>query len=267
MAGPFPGMDPYIESQGNWQDFHNRLVAELSNLLGVRLPEDYVARVDERIEVVGFDEEGRSGQGVSYLPDVLVARREGGAASSEEAAGGVATLAPLLVEVSERDPEEVRHTWLEIRRLPELELVTVVEVLSPVNKTGPGRSAYLDKREALHAQRVNLVEIDLLLGGPAVPMKRPVGAGLYYAVVARGPKLPVAEVYRWTVRDRLPAIPIPLREPDPDVPIGLDEPVSRVYDLGRYGRTIRYDRPLPEALPLSPEDRAWVERLRGARVG
>ena len=56
MAGPFPGMDPYIESQGNWQDFHNRLITEMCNFLGVRLPEDYVARVDESIEVVGFGE-------------------------------------------------------------------------------------------------------------------------------------------------------------------------------------------------------------------
>ena len=64
MAGPFPGMDPYIESQGNWQDFHNRLISEMCNSLGVRLPEDYLARVDESIEVVGFADNA----GTAYRP-------------------------------------------------------------------------------------------------------------------------------------------------------------------------------------------------------
>ena len=58
----------------------------------------------------------------------------------------------------DRDPEEIRQTWLEIRRLPELELVTVIEVLSPVNKTWPGRPSYLAKRDDLHASRINLVK-------------------------------------------------------------------------------------------------------------
>ena len=93
--------------------------------------------------------------------------------------------------------------------------MTVIEVLSPANKAGPGRFLYMDKREALHAQRVNLVEIDLLLGGLAVPMKQPLTGGLYHVVVARGPQLPWAEVYQWTSQGPPAAIPIPLREPDP----------------------------------------------------
>ena len=257
MAGPFPGMDPYIESQGNWQDFHNRLITEMCNSLGVRLPEDYVARVDESIEVVGFGENG----GTAYRPDVLVARhdRPESRERSELAGSGLATIEPILNEVSDRDPEEIRQTWLEIRRLPELELVTVVEVLSPVNKAWPGRPSYLAKRDDLHARKINLVEIDLLLGGQPLPMKRRLSVGHYYAIVARGPSLPMAEVYRWSVRDRLPAIPIPLRAPDPDVPIDLNELVGRVYDLGRYRRTLHHDQALPEGLPLPPEDREWAQ--------
>jgi Protein of unknown function (DUF4058) len=51
MAGSFPGMDPYLEFQVPWPDFHNRLIAQICNELGARLPASYVARVDERIEV------------------------------------------------------------------------------------------------------------------------------------------------------------------------------------------------------------------------
>jgi hypothetical protein len=213
MAGPFPGIDPFLEFEAAWPDFHNRLIAEVGNELGAILPDAYVARVDERIEVAG--------------------------------------------------PEEVRLTWVEIRALPELELVTAIEILSPINKSWQGRRAYLEKRDQLHASRVNLVEIDLLLGGSPLPMKRRVEPGGYYAVVARGRRLPMAEVYRWTVRDPLPRLPIPLREPDPDVSIDLAALVNRVYDLGRYARTLRRQAPLPETAPLSPDDRAWVESVVG----
>ena len=126
-------------------------------------------------------------------------------------------LEPKLVEILDRDPEELRITWVEIRALPELELVTAIEVLSPINKSRQGRQTYLEKRDERHASRVNLVEIDLLLGGAPLPMKQRIEPGVYYAIIARGARLPGAEVYRWTVRDPLPYLPIPLRAPDPDI--------------------------------------------------
>jgi hypothetical protein len=175
--------------------------------------------------------------------------------------GAVGLLEPDLVEVPYRELEEVKITWVEVLALPDLELVTSIEVLSPIHKSGHGRLTYLDKRDKLHAARINLVEIDLLLGGAPLPMKRRIAPGGYYAIVARGPRLPTAEVYRWSVRDPLPKLPIPLREPDPDVLIDLATLVSRVYDLGRYARTLRHSAPLPETTPLRPEDRAWVESV------
>ena len=72
MAGRFPGMDPYIELQAAWPDFHNRLIAEVCNELGATLPDSYVARVDERIEVATWAPEPPR----SFRPDVLVGRFE-----------------------------------------------------------------------------------------------------------------------------------------------------------------------------------------------
>ena len=66
----------------------------------------------------------------------------------------------------------------------------------------------------------------------------------------------MAEVYRWTVRDPLPRLPIPLREPDPDILIDLAALVSRVYDLGRYTARFAATLPSPETTALTPEDRA-----------
>lgn len=256
MAGPFPGMDPYLEYQAAWPDFQGRLIAAICNELGARLPDAYVARVDERIEIATAESDPPS----SFRPDVLLGRFEGGAKSPAVASARAtsATLEPTLVEILDRDPEELRITWVEIRALPKLELVTAVEVLSPINKSSQGRRAYLDKRDKLHASRVNLVEIDLLLDGAPLPMKQRIEPGAYSAIVARGTRLPVAEVYRWTIRDPLPSLPIPLREPDPDILIDLGALVTRVYDLGRYARTLRRGIPLPETSPLTPEDRAWA---------
>lgn len=256
MAGPFPGVDPYLEFEAPWPDFHNALISEIRNELGARLPDSYIARVDERIEVAspGIDPPR------SFRPDVLVGRFPEGPGVAP-AGPPVGLLEPELVEVLDRDPEELRITWVEIRALPELELVTAIEVLSPINKSWQGRQAYLDKRDKLHASRVNLVEIDLLLGGAPLPMKQRIEPGGFYAIVTRGPRLPMAELYRWTVRDPLPRLPIPLREPDPDVAIDLEALVTRVYDLGRYARTLRRQAPFPETMSLTPEDRAWVESL------
>jgi len=258
MAGPFLGMDPYLEFQGSWLDFHNRLVSEICNVLGLALPGSYVARVDERIEVVTS---GAEPSGL-YRPDVLIGRYDQDVASPQGISrSNAALLEPELAEVIDRDPEELRITWVEVRALPDLELVTSIEVLLPVNKAWQGRKDYLAKRDQLHEARVNLVEIDLLLGGAPLPMKQRIQPGGYYAIVARGPRLPVAELYRWSVRDRLPSLPIPLREPDPDVIIDLAALVDRVYTLGRYDLTLRRQAPLPEAALLAPADRAWVEQV------
>jgi hypothetical protein len=258
MAGLFPGIDPFVEFQSNWPDFHNRLITEICNELGSSLPNSYVARVDERVEVVIPERQSSA----AYRPDVLIGRFSDSPAGDQSPPASTTLVAePIVAEILDRDPEEIRLTYVEIRALPALELVTVVEVLSPVNKSGQGRRAYLEKRDQLHASRVNLVEIDLLLSGAPLPMKQAIPPGGYYAIVARGARLPLAEIYRWTVRNPVPGMPIPLANGDPDVVIDLGALATRVYDLGRYARTLRFDQPLPESAPLSPEDRAWMDAV------
>ena len=265
MPSPFPGMDPYSECQANWQDFHNRLVASICNVLGVALPGDYIAQTDEHIEIVGPDE----APGPHYRPDVLIAREPGRRSSLASPAGGTMTMERVVVEPVAVEPvsiefrtireEEGRSTWVEILLLPDLELVTVIEVLSPSNKETPGRPAYLRKRDDLHKRGINLVEIDLLLAGLRPPMSDPLPEWNYVAIVSRREQFPIGEAHRWSIRDPFPAIPIPLRAPDPDILLNLAPLTRDVYDTGRYGRRLRYDKPLPKGLPLRPEDREWSE--------
>jgi hypothetical protein len=47
--------------------------------------------------------------------------------------------------------------------------------------------------------------------------------------------------------------------------IDLEDLVKRVYDLGRYSRTLRRGQPLPQPLGdlLGPEEREWIESVGG----
>jgi hypothetical protein len=127
---------------------------------------------------------------------------------------------------------EVAERWIEILHLPEMELVTAIEILSPTNKVGSGRTDYLRKRIALIDQPVNLVEIDLLLSGRRMPAEGQFPPGDYYA-----------------------------RAPDPDVALDLAEVFRVCYDRGEYARILRYGTPLPANFPISPQDRAWAESV------
>jgi hypothetical protein len=39
-------------------------------------------------------------------------------------------------------------------------------------------------------------------------------------------------------------VPIPLRQPDPDIPLDLASAAGRAYEQGRYGRLVNYAAPV-----------------------
>jgi hypothetical protein len=191
-------------------------------------------------------------------PDVAILREERGE-HSRDTGGGVATLplAPVSVPLVTEMVEDERARWLEIRRIPDMKLVTVIELLSPSNKIGIGRERYLEKRLSLIAQPVHLVELDLLSGGQRLPMRKPMPKGDYYALVSRAENRPMADVYAWSIRDKLPTIPIPLLSPDPDILVDLAPLYDLAYQNGRYDRIMKYDQPIE--LPLDDEAKAWMK--------
>ena len=93
----------------------------------------------------------QEGHDRSMRPDVAIVRH-GGSGGPEPAGGGmVATLEPIAIPFAAAI-DEVRDTWIEIRRLPDERLVTAIEVLSPTNKGSSGLTEYLDKRHRLRTQ-------------------------------------------------------------------------------------------------------------------
>jgi hypothetical protein len=178
--------------------------------------------------------------------------------------GVLSTLEPVTVPLIIEAGDKIRLRWIEIRRVPDLSLVTVIEILSPTNKSGSGRKEYLEKRNQLIQQPVNLVEIDLLLGGRRPRLGAPLPRGDYFALVSRHDQRPNCDVFAWSVRHALPVIPIPLSNSDPDVSLNLGAVFSETFEIGPYGELIKYAAPLE--LPLATEDRAWAEDLGRAHA-
>lgn len=250
-------MDPYLEDPAFWPDFHPTFLGCLREAIADRLPEPYEARLNERVKLIQMSEEMIQ----LIYPDVGVTDTSGTRRRHAADGGATALLEPVILP---HEPlEEVRETRIEILHRPERDLVAVVEVLSPWNKTGDGFFEYRAKRKAILQQPVHLVELDLLLGGRRLPMGRPLPDGDYYAYVSRSEDRPNGAIYSWRVRDPLPPVPIPLRGPDPDITIDLQAVFQVTFERGRYGRSLRYGKPPPAK--MSEADTAWAIEC-GTRV-
>jgi hypothetical protein len=104
------------------------------------------------------------------------------------------------------------------------------------------------------------MEIDLLRGGERPPLEDPVSPAPYYVLLSRADRRPKAELWPIQLSDSLPVLPIPLLEPDPDIPLDLGAGVAAVYERCAYEAQIDYRQPPPPP-PLSPEEADWLNDL------
>ena len=151
---------------------------------------------------------------------------------------------------------------VEIRETKTMRLVTAIEILSPVNKQ-PSHEAYGDyqrKRRELLRSMTHLIEIDFLRGGTRPPLNEPVPAAPYYVMLSRENKRPRVEVWPIQLRDKLPVLPVPLLQPDPDAKLDLGSVVTQVYERGGYATIIDYTQPPPPPR-LSDDEAAFVDSL------
>ncbi|HUY35073.1 MAG TPA: DUF4058 family protein [Pirellulales bacterium] len=263
MRSPFPGMDPYLEALGLWEDFHHDLITEIKGAISAVLPEWYVVRAGERSYIVLSAPNGEH----QFLtqPDVGVARLAGAHAGGSP--GAAAATAMLETAQSEWAPiamralveTEYREGFLEIRELrPQRKLVTCVEALSPSNKRvgTPGWLQYTRKRQAYLEGAANFVEIDLLRAGRRMPMEDEWPDSPYYLLVSRKQEAPRCTVWRAHYLRPLPPIFVPLAPPDADITLALQPLVEAVYARSRYDRDIDFRRPLDP--PLSPAETTWL---------
>lgn len=250
MDTPFPGMDPYLEHPVLWPAVHARLVVALADQLGPRLRPRYVASVEERVFIESPNER---------IPDVWVQEASSRRRLSPDRSG-LSIASPLVVEVEQLEIREHYITILD--RYRDLGVVTVIELVSPSNKAGgPGRDSYLSKQKELRSSECHTIEIDLLRRGThvmSVPEShvKPARPFDYLVCVNRWPARHRFELYPCRLRDPLPTIGVPLADPDPDVPLALQQAFEHVYTTAGYDLRVRYDEPCVP--PLSPEDQEWA---------
>lgn len=249
MPSPFPGMDPYLENPTTWPDLHSSLISYIREELQPQIRPKYIARIGERVELSSLTR--------AYVPDVLVIRSAPAAYGEAVADGVLVADEPTTISLFE---EERRVPFLQIIRHPSGEVVTLIEVLSPANKTGEDRLKYLRKQDDIYNSQANLVEIDLLGEGLPTTLARlgridePVG-WRYIVSVLRNQNGAKIEAYPISLRQRLPRCRIPLLPEDDDAILDLPAVFTRCYDVGGYDLLVDYSQP-PTA-ELSPDDEAW----------
>lgn len=240
-----------------WHDVNTKLIAAISEEITVQLPDDLVARAEESVTL----ESGGEGEASVTKPDVIVKKTDSwkaGIAPSwspevDESLGArIAT--PIVVNLVEET-----ERWIEISDAKG-NLITVIEILSPANKTPFGRDRFERKLKKFWERAVNTVEVDLIRGGISADKVRP---GLNWPtesqiIVTRGAEVNFQEVYPCPLREPLPVFLIPLRSSEPDLPFDLQPLINRCHEKGRYW-LLNYDEsPNPR---LNEDDLNWARGI------
>lgn len=257
MPSPFPGMNPFFERPEGWHEIHAALLLKWRNMLAPRLPDSLHVNLEQDLVF----QERPAQVGVADLRVRVagpVRARPAGVAVAETRQA-VATAPTRRLRLPAVAP--LPHRYLLVTDRAGRRVVTVIELLSPSNKRGADRVRYLAKRDHLLHRRVGFVEVDLLRGGPQLPLPEGAVPPAYYVLARPGRPRRDAQLWAFGLRDPLPAVPIPLRREDAPVTLDLQAALHTVYDEGFYARHL-YDEP-PDP-PLAGEDAAWAEAIVAA---
>ncbi len=252
MPSPFPGMNPYLEHPNIWEDFHANLATEIQSQLSPKLRPRYFAALVPRVtyEEVTIEERLRS-----IKPDVSVYR-----VSDRPLEGGAVAIAPAPVTGRVVMELPVNLYTVEVHETETGTLVTAIEILSPVNKR-PNHEAFEDyqhKRRALLRSAAHLIEIDLLRGGRRPPLETPWPDAPYVVSLSRSEQRPKVEIWPLRIQASIPIMPVPLKTPDPDVPLDLGQAIQTIYDRAAYDMRIDYSQPPPKP-DLAPDEAVWLD--------
>ena len=257
-ANPFPGMNPYLERAQIWHSIHTSIIAELQRWLAPRLRPEYMVRIEERMYV-----EAEEGAGLRHArqPDVMIL--DDGAVESASVAVVEAPGSKDAIAVRIPYREEQRQRYIEVIRVSNREVVAVIELLSPSNKTSPGLESYIAKRNQVFHSTTHLVEVDLLRAGRPMPVIGDVPPCHYRILVVNARQADaIANLHPFSIQTPIPNFVMPLSEGSEGIAIDLKPIIDEVCFLGSYDRDIDYDLD-PEA-PLSDADRIWLDEfLRG----
>lgn len=255
MPSPFPGMDPFLDSQDYFPSLHSSMITYLQEILQERLPEGYYATSRERVWI---DTSRRW-----IEPDIQVGRTS--KKPKKTPAAAVASLVkPVIVTIPH---DEHVEPFLEVfkKRGDKKRLVCTIEILSVTNKMpgGKGQKLYRRKQCEVLERKIHLVEVDLPRTGnhsTAVALdwaQEKTGEFDYHVCNRRFNRFEEFEVYRILMRQSLPTIAVPLLPADGDINVDLQAIFRRAYEAGAYQRALDY-RTDPVEPPVTAEQDEWI---------
>ncbi|MEM7539412.1 MAG: DUF4058 family protein [Chloroflexota bacterium] len=255
MLSPFPGMDPYLEGT-LWSAFHTQFSHEIIRQLSSQILPKYVTLPAKQFVMQDMDELVVFYQKI--VSDISIVEKQDSDSpipSIREEIPQTNLNAPLQLEtaISVSLPKII----LEIRDTDEQELVTVIELLSPINKREMGYDDYVQKRTQILRSPAHLLEIDLLRHGRRVPMFEALPDASYFVFLSRAKHRPFTDVWPIQLTEKLPTIPIPLLNQDEDAILDLQAAFDAVYSLG-YRYTIDYSKPTKP--PMNDKMATWLEQ-------
>jgi hypothetical protein len=206
MPSPFSGMDPYIEREAIWGDFHNSLIVYISAALQPLLKPRHVALIQERRFLVRYgrheEEERQSFATIIVPPEVnrIVTAIE-------------------VVSPNNKTPGPGRDSYLRQRETFFLERgINLVEI-DLLHEGAPTVRIATEKLASFPHWNYPIVITR------ASPMRQ--------------------EVYAFPLRDRLPRISIPVGKGDQDALLDLPVVFTRCWNEGPYPEALFYDGPPP----------------------
>ncbi len=258
IQSPFPGMDPYLEIPDIWQDVHGNVLNVFREQLIPMLLPHYFAKIETEIVIdhESTDTEERQYKYKKLIPDISLFEKE----EAKEERAATITISPAPIRVNVPLGIQRRLRTVHIIHHESKELVTVIELISPVNKRpGKGRQLYLDKRNNYFESNIHVIEIDLLYKHSHMPFIGKLPEAPYLIMVSNFYERPAAEIWPLQLQDSLPNIPVPLLQPHSPVPLDLGTAFSTAYQRARYDTVIDYHR-LPD-LPLSDAEKNWIQTM------
>lgn len=127
----------------------------------------------------------------------------------------------------------VKQGYLEIREVATSEVVTAIELLSPVNKrSGEGPMLMKVSGCGWRGSSTHLVEIDLLRSWKPMPILNNGIESHYRILVRRGDRRPSADLYAFNLQQEIPLFPLPLKLGDAEPLVDIHQLLDTVYDRG-----------------------------------
>lgn len=252
MPYPFPGMNPYFEHPEIWPGVHLLLIAALAESLAPQLRPKYSVSVEVRMYETAGEQTLLVG-----IPDVAIQRATKDVAQKPSNVAVAETRSqPITVRVPM--PLTIRQGFLEVREVSTKEVVTTIELLSPVNKrAGQGRITYEAKRQRILGSATHLVEIDLLRAHEPMPMYGDRGGSDYRILVSRSEIRPQAELYAFDLQESIPAFSLPLRPGSAEPTVDIHQLLEDIYNRSGYDLKLDYSQPPVPA--LDSQDSIWLE--------